>query len=120
MPFADCFRCGRCNYEICENPKPETCKSGELRRNLCGCCQVCANAEGESCGGKAGACASGLECNDDGMFASRYGICRRKDDCQSIKHKVIENEDKLQRLISKASTVMKKLKKIRAKSAIVN
>merc|ERR1719481_831149 len=38
----------------------------------------------------------------------------KKDTCQFIKEKTIQNEDKLQLLISKASTVMEELKKLKA------
>ena len=32
-------------------PAPGYCASGELAKDVCGCCDVCAKALGEECGG---------------------------------------------------------------------
>ena len=44
---------------------PKCCPSGKLTLDACGCCQVCAKAQNEICGGPwytSGQCASGLDC----------------------------------------------------------
>ncbi|XP_043830809.1 insulin-like growth factor-binding protein-like 1 [Dromiciops gliroides] len=59
--------CGQCVPESCE---PVRCKAPELSvRDDCGCCEQCLGAEGELCGGRAGAgrrrqarCGPGLVC----------------------------------------------------------
>ncbi|XP_048474720.1 serine protease HTRA1-like [Rhincodon typus] len=45
-------------------PAPVNCSEGEVK-DSCGCCTVCAAAEGESCGGREdmhGVCAEGFQC----------------------------------------------------------
>ncbi|XP_067133223.1 single insulin-like growth factor-binding domain protein-2 [Centruroides vittatus] len=72
-------------YNIECQPPPEDCSFGTVLDG-CGCCQVCAKGEGESCGGAwdvEGICAEGLIC----MGRSRVirgdgdlpGICRKKE-----------------------------------------
>ncbi|XP_053548597.1 serine protease HTRA1 isoform X2 [Bombina bombina] len=60
-------RCpARCDPSSCA-PAPASCPSGETALR-CGCCAVCAAAEGERCGEGAGdpLCASGLRCAKSG------------------------------------------------------
>merc|ERR1712179_43452 len=62
--------CEPCVYQSpCKDePKAEDCKSGQLSNDICGCCKICANAEGEICGGEwneAGSCADHLYCKKD-------------------------------------------------------
>jgi len=55
--------CRLCEEGAC--PPPACCTSGSYTLGVCGCCEVCAKAEGESCGGLwgfAGSCAAGLRC----------------------------------------------------------
>merc|ERR1711942_8227 len=129
LPFGNCMVCEHdtCHHVDCGNRNPETCKSGELVWGMCHCCKdTCAKAEGESCGGAwgfAGTCATGLECIKDNIqptlnkkWDGDAGICRRKNTCQSIRDQTIQNEDKLQLLISKASAVMEELGKLKAEN----
>jgi len=49
----------------CPKSPPMDCASGHLTKDVCGCCDVCAKAEGETCGGMwgmSGTCAPGLNC----------------------------------------------------------
>lgn len=49
----------------CPKSPPMDCASGHLTKDVCGCCDVCAKAEGEKCGGMwgmSGTCAPGLNC----------------------------------------------------------
>ncbi|XP_051896745.1 LOW QUALITY PROTEIN: serine protease HTRA1-like [Pristis pectinata] len=63
--------------EVCQPSRcpaaPLNCTQGEVK-DSCGCCSVCAAAEGESCGGRHGVCAHGFQC----VFAPgkrKKGIC---------------------------------------------
>ncbi|XP_069773912.1 serine protease HTRA1-like [Narcine bancroftii] len=49
-----------CNESRCP-PAPANCTEGRVK-DWCGCCDVCAAAEGESCGGRHGVCAEGFQC----------------------------------------------------------
>nr|P0CJ14.1 RecName: Full=Venom protein 302; Flags: Precursor [Lychas mucronatus] len=58
---------------------PENCLAGTTK-DVCGCCDVCAKIEGESCGGPwniGGSCAVGLTCVkvDKRNFHSK-GVCK--------------------------------------------
>merc|ERR1712215_548683 len=51
---------------VCTRKYPEDCTSGQLTWDVCGCCQVCAKAEGDVCGGPwgiRGTCADFLFCD---------------------------------------------------------
>ncbi|KAM8924108.1 serine protease HTRA1 [Pelodytes ibericus] len=66
----------RCDPSSCA-PAPTGCASGETALQ-CGCCPVCAAAEGERCGESAGdpLCASGLRCvRSGGIGAQRLCQC---------------------------------------------
>ncbi|XP_017293533.1 insulin-like growth factor-binding protein 7 [Kryptolebias marmoratus] len=73
--------CGPCDPVLCAPLPVQGCPAGSLR-DSCGCCSVCAAADGELCGGRrAGArrCGSGLECvrsRDDKK--SKMGVCACK------------------------------------------
>merc|ERR1711875_146317 len=72
-----------CHLRECPNePAAHHCQSGQLAKDLCGCCDVCAKAEGEECGGpfgSSGTCANYLDCEkrleDD---FNEVGVCRAK------------------------------------------
>merc|ERR1711953_1088301 len=56
-----CLSC----QEVGSCPPPACCPSGSYTTDVCGCCEVCAKAEGETCGGPwgtFGSCAAGLRC----------------------------------------------------------
>ncbi len=54
-----------CGFDPCEDMT--CCRSGQLATDLCGCCDVCARAEGEKCAETEwhghGQCAHGLSCH---------------------------------------------------------
>eukprot|EP00095_Tigriopus_kingsejongensis_P005107 maker-scaffold161_size295871-snap-gene-1.36 protein:Tk05107 transcript:maker-scaffold161_size295871-snap-gene-1.36-mRNA-1 annotation:"cysteine-rich motor neuron 1 protein" len=55
--------CIPCNVTPCETPA--CCESGTFTSAVCGCCQVCAKPENDSCGGPwrtSGVCGDGLSC----------------------------------------------------------
>jgi len=61
--FTDALSCLPCRQAPCETPT--CCSSGKLTLDACGCCQVCAKAQNETCGGPwdtSGHCATGLNC----------------------------------------------------------
>ncbi|KAF1385150.1 hypothetical protein PFLUV_G00127690 [Perca fluviatilis] len=56
--------CGPCDPDQCAGLPAAGCAAGSVR-DSCGCCSVCAAAEGEPCGGRRAAarrCGAGLEC----------------------------------------------------------
>ncbi|XP_072162965.1 venom protein 302-like [Diadema setosum] len=71
------------------NMKATDCPGGEIVKDVCGCCDVCPQDEGEKCGGPwraAGTCYSNLRCVDpgSGLFVAfnprdpvnaRIGVC---------------------------------------------
>ncbi|XP_072122572.1 serine protease HTRA1-like isoform X1 [Mobula birostris] len=66
-PCPDVCQLSRCSA------MPVNCTQGRVK-DSCGCCWVCAAAEGESCGGRHGVCAEGFQC----VFAGakrKKGIC---------------------------------------------
>ncbi|MEQ2179625.1 hypothetical protein GOODEAATRI_027033 [Goodea atripinnis] len=73
--------CAPCDPAQCAPLPAEGCPAGSLR-DPCGCCAVCAAAEGELCGGRRGAarrCGSGLECvRSDDDKKSKTGVCACK------------------------------------------
>lgn len=73
--------CGPCDPGQCAPLPVQGCPAGSLR-DSCGCCSLCAAADGELCGGRgAGArrCGFGLECvrTRDGK-KSKMGACSCK------------------------------------------
>ncbi|KAM9376779.1 insulin-like growth factor-binding protein 7 [Pholidichthys leucotaenia] len=70
--------CGPCDKDQCAPLPAAGCAAGSLM-DSCGCCSVCAAAEGELCGGRrlaARRCGSGLECvkgTEDKK--NKMGIC---------------------------------------------
>ena len=73
----------------CYPQSPSECRSGQLTKDVCGCCDVCAQAAGEVCGGPwgiSGTCAEDLYCDISsrgttppyGHFGYE-GICRPTD-----------------------------------------
>merc|ERR1712212_135049 len=63
LPTISTLSCLKCEPSHCEPQKAEACKSKELTDDPCGCCKVCASAEGDNCGGPwaiSGTCASNL------------------------------------------------------------
>ena len=55
----------------CAPLSPSECLSGELTKGVCGCCDECAKAEGQECGGLwglAGTCAQHLYCDTSKRF----------------------------------------------------
>lgn len=70
--------CGPCDPASCAPLPVEGCRAGSLL-DSCGCCSVCAAAEGELCGGRRAAarrCGSGLECfKSDEDKKNKLGVC---------------------------------------------
>ncbi|XP_039858009.1 insulin-like growth factor-binding protein 7 [Simochromis diagramma] len=70
--------CGSCDLAQCAPLPAEGCAAGSLV-DSCGCCSVCAAAEGELCGGRRSAarrCGSGLECVRSGENKkNKMGVC---------------------------------------------
>ncbi|KAM8848587.1 insulin-like growth factor-binding protein 7 [Synchiropus picturatus] len=70
--------CGPCDPASCAPLPTEGCLAGSIR-DSCGCCSVCAAAEGDACGGRrasARRCGPGLECvRNDGDKKSKVGVC---------------------------------------------
>ncbi|XP_061582080.1 insulin-like growth factor-binding protein 7 [Cololabis saira] len=76
--------CGPCDPEQCA-PLPEDGCAGGAVPDACGCCSVCAAAEGEPCGRRAGRCGAGMECARSGddkkgkagtcVCKSNYEVC---------------------------------------------
>merc|ERR1711935_261408 len=63
----DCFPCWKrsCANQVVD---PESCASGQIIKDHCNCCNVCAKALGEECGGdwdEYGTCATPFICNHD-------------------------------------------------------
>lgn len=75
--------CGPCEPAVCRPLPLGGCQTGSVL-DYCGCCSVCAAAEGEACGGRrAGArrCGSGLECSKSNTDKkSKQGVCLCKSD----------------------------------------
>lgn len=77
------FKCpDDCSQVMCVSLSTlkEFCKGG-IVYGICGCCQVCAKIEGESCGGLSdsyGKCDTGLLCYPGSRPKHRQGICRCK------------------------------------------
>ncbi|TKS65026.1 Nitric oxide-associated protein 1 [Collichthys lucidus] len=73
--------CGPCDPAQCASLPAEGCPVGSML-DSCGCCSVCAAAEGEMCGGRRAAarrCGSGLECvKSDEDKKSKVGVCACK------------------------------------------
>lgn len=74
--------CGPCDPAQCAPLPAQGCSAGSLR-DSCGCCSVCAAAEGESCGsGRRSAsrrCGPGLECvRSDEDKKKKVGECACK------------------------------------------
>ncbi|XP_029459814.1 serine protease HTRA4 [Rhinatrema bivittatum] len=66
----------RCETERCPR-LPQPCLAGEVR-DLCGCCLLCAAAEGEACGGGprgSPLCGEGLRCSGAGGRGKAPGTC---------------------------------------------
>lgn len=64
LPALAALECGPCKADLCAPLPLEGCPIGPVL-DSCGCCSVCAAAEGEACGRRhAGGrrCGSGLEC----------------------------------------------------------
>lgn len=70
--------CGPCDPASCAPLPVEGCRAGSLL-DSCGCCSVCAAAEGELCGGRRAAarrCGAGLECvKSDEDKKNKLGVC---------------------------------------------
>jgi len=72
----DALMCSICNHSFC--PKPTNCKGG-LTMGVCRCCEICAQTEGEICGGFwnfYGKCDQGLKCEvTRKKFHGLPGVC---------------------------------------------
>eukprot|EP00092_Neocalanus_flemingeri_P103682 GFUD01132710.1.p1 GENE.GFUD01132710.1~~GFUD01132710.1.p1 ORF type:complete len:153 (+),score=38.38 GFUD01132710.1:2-460(+) len=65
----------------CPYKPPMSCTSKEITKDSQGCCDECAKAAGELCGGDSeilGKCSSGLKCN----FDINAGICLKETGCK--------------------------------------
>jgi len=107
-----CLPCCSTDYDYytqcasCMPVSPSECLSGELTKGVCGCCDECAKAEGEECGGLwglAGTCAKNLYCEDSYQEYDEYymnyempGICKPV-------HQGLGNSDCCNKKIVKAS-----------------
>ncbi|XP_074530073.1 insulin-like growth factor-binding protein 7 [Halichoeres trimaculatus] len=73
--------CGPCDLEQCAPLPAEGCPAGSLQ-DSCGCCPLCAAAEGELCGGRRAAarrCGAGLECvRSVDEKKTKMGVCACK------------------------------------------
>lgn len=73
--------CGPCDAAQCAPLPASGCSAGSLL-DSCGCCSVCAAAEGELCGGRRAAarrCGSGFECvRSDEDKKNKLGVCACK------------------------------------------
>ena len=94
-----------CQCASCPPPLTTSeCVSGEVTKDECHCCDVCAKAEGEECGGPwgfAGTCASYLFCDVDLESATTpyydyyeyyntIGICRpRREQTECCQMKIV-------------------------------
>ncbi|XP_037077100.1 cysteine-rich motor neuron 1 protein-like [Pollicipes pollicipes] len=84
-PLATGLSCAPCDPAACPAPN---C-AGETLRDVCGCCLVCALAEGEPCGyfGAWSRCGGNLVCQSrpqlGQLVSATEGVCtRRETDCQ--------------------------------------
>jgi len=80
--------CRRCDKSYCrDEPKAETCMSGQLTLDACHCCKRCASTNGESCGGLfglSGKCADNLYCQQEKRYSAgrcKPNICTTREDC---------------------------------------
>lgn len=75
--------CGPCEPALCTPLPLEGCQTGSVL-DYCGCCSVCAAAEGEACGGRralARRCGPGLECIKSSTDKkNKQGVCVCKSD----------------------------------------
>ncbi|XP_037531583.1 insulin-like growth factor-binding protein 7 [Nematolebias whitei] len=73
--------CGPCDPGQCAPLPVQGCPAGSLR-DSCGCCSVCAAADGELCGGRSAGtrrCGFGLECvRTRDVKKSKMGVCSCK------------------------------------------
>ena len=82
----------------CSPLSASECKSGQLTKGICSCCNVCAKAEGETCGGPwniDGVCADNFFCDkskeEDGTKLDFYddfnasGVCRAMNPSPEVK-----------------------------------
>ena len=88
----------------CEQAVPSECASGELTKDSCGCCDVCAKAAAQECGGPwggVGTCASHLYCDYPATPNFNYvGYCKQKNptsDC--CERKVVKETGEVYTLI---------------------
>ncbi|XP_059202150.1 insulin-like growth factor-binding protein 7 [Centropristis striata] len=83
VPVLSAPGCGPCDPAQCASLPAEGCPAGSLL-DSCGCCAVCAAAEGELCGGRRAAarrCGAGLECvRSDADKKNKLGVCVCKSD----------------------------------------
>ncbi|KAM3871313.1 kazal-type serine protease inhibitor domain-containing protein 1-like [Diretmus argenteus] len=68
--------CGECHQQLCP-PAPDDCPAGRVRDN-CGCCEQCANVEGQQCDPDGaqkfyGHCGGGLVCQRKGTRRGHRG-----------------------------------------------
>eukprot|EP00066_Takifugu_rubripes_P011057 XP_003979427.2 PREDICTED: insulin-like growth factor-binding protein 7 [Takifugu rubripes] len=78
LPALTALECGPCKPDLCTPLPLEGCHMGSVL-DYCGCCSVCAAAEGEACGRRhAGGrrCGSGLECiKINKEKKNKLGVC---------------------------------------------
>lgn len=78
VPVSAAAGCGPCDPAQCAPLPAEGCAAGSMQ-DACGCCSVCAAAEGELCGGRRAAarrCGPGLECVKSAEDKkSKLGVC---------------------------------------------
>lgn len=76
VKLMECLTCESCQLTSC--PVLTECKAGMVM-DVCNCCAICAQSEGEKCGGKYelnGKCGLEFYCHqDDG---DSHGICTSK------------------------------------------
>ncbi|XP_078669846.1 zonadhesin-like [Branchiostoma floridae x Branchiostoma belcheri] len=73
-----CLSCLPCDEDRCS--EPPACQ-GDVVKDPCGCCDVCAKVDGERCGGPwkiSGECSSGLYCDKDENDFNAVGVCKPK------------------------------------------
>ncbi|XP_076038475.1 venom protein 302-like [Oratosquilla oratoria] len=72
------LRCIKCSDTVCDHLNPATCLWGP-KKDVCGCCLVCAKGLGEVCGGpwfSSGRCGRGLRCLRDETDFNSEGVCQ--------------------------------------------
>ena len=98
IPASSSLSCTTCNQATCQTPT--CCDSGYLTKDVCGCCLVCASAEGKACGGLwgfSGTCVGGTRCLtkcEDWMSCQwTDGVCLQENEAKDIFEQMQQNNE---------------------------